>query len=163
VKTQKTIKALLLLLTCMAILSITCTKQSKKTTTAQATDIPPEFNDPHKSPHELAQFVFTKYDCNSCHTLNNEGKFGYTERGGQLRANSEGCVGLLTSMSVIVHISDAERKPEQRLKAARFNEYGCTVCHQVEPGKLSLTKTGEKLASLHLACTEVQELLTQKQ
>lgn len=162
-KSQKTIKALLLLLTCAAVLLVACTRQSQPKTTAQAMSIPPEFDDPHKSPQELAQFVYTNYNCNGCHTLNNEGKFGYTQKGEQLRAGSEGCVGLLTAMSVIVHISDADRKPEHKLKASHFNEYGCAVCHQVEPGKMSLTKTGEKLSLLHLSCPEVEQLLTRKQ
>jgi hypothetical protein len=115
-----------------------------------------------KNPHEVAQYVFTTYDCNSCHTLGNEGKFGFTARGEQLRGNSEGCVSLLTSMSVIAHVDEPNRTQEQKVKAAHFNEYGCTMCHQVKPGQLGLTETGGKLASLHMSCSEVQSILNQR-
>jgi hypothetical protein len=110
----------------------------------------------------VAQYVFTTYDCNSCHTLGNEGKFGFTARGEQLRGNSEGCVSLLTSMSVIAHVDEPNRTQEQKVKAAHFNEYGCTMCHQVKPGQLGLTETGGKLASLHMSCSEVQSILNQR-
>jgi hypothetical protein len=62
-------------------------------------------------------------------------------------------------MSVIVHVSEEQRNPQQKVRASRFNEYGCSVCHQVKPGEMSLTQTGEELASLHLSCPEVQTLL----
>jgi len=116
-----------------------------------------------KSPHEVASFVFASYDCNSCHTLAGDGKFGFTSRGEQLRAGSEGCVSLLTSMSVIAHVNEADRTREQKVKAAHFDEYGCTMCHQVAPGHLGLTDTGSKLASLHMSCSEVQRILTQRE
>ena len=115
-----------------------------------------------KSPQQLAEHVFATYDCNSCHTLGQEGKFGFTSRGEQLRGNSEGCVSLLTSMSVIAHVDETNRTQEQKVKAAHFNEYGCTMCHQVKPGQLGLTETGTKLASLHMSCSEVQSLLNQR-
>lgn len=115
-----------------------------------------------KTPEEMAQHVFAKYKCDGCHTLGSGGKFGFTSMGSGLKQNSEGCVAMLTSMSVIVHVSEEQRNPEQKLRAQRFNEYGCTVCHQVQPGQMSLTQTGAKLASLHLSCPEVQKLLAGK-
>jgi cytochrome c551/c552 len=115
-----------------------------------------------KSPQEVASYVFASYDCNSCHTLAGDGKFGFTARGEQIRGNSEGCVAMLTSMSVIAQVDEANRTPEQKQKAAHFNEYGCTMCHQVTPGHLGLTETGGKLASLHMSCSEVERILTQK-
>jgi len=115
-----------------------------------------------KSPQEVANYVFASYDCNSCHTLGKEDKFGFTARGEQLRGNSEGCVSMLTSMSVIAQVDEANRTAEQKVKAAHFNEYGCTMCHQVTPGHMGLTETGGKLASLHMSCSDVQRILTQK-
>lgn len=115
-----------------------------------------------KSPQEVANYVFASYDCNSCHTLGGDGKFGYTARGEQIRGNSEGCVAMLTSMSVIAQVDEANRTPEQKQKATHFNEYGCTMCHQVTPGHLGLTESGGKLASLHMSCSEVERILTQK-
>lgn len=115
-----------------------------------------------KSTQEVANYVFASYDCNSCHTLGGDGKFGYTARGEQIRGNSEGCVAMLTSMSVIAQVDETNRTPEQKQKAAHFNEYGCTMCHQVTPGHLGLTETGGKLASLHMSCSEVERILTQK-
>lgn len=115
------------------------------------------------TPKEMARHVFEKYDCESCHTLGREGKFGFTPRGARLKEDSEGCVSLLTSMSVIVHVPDDQRNPQQKMRASRFNEYGCAVCHQVKPGEMSLTETGQELASLHLSCSEVQNLLAKSQ
>jgi cytochrome c551/c552 len=115
-----------------------------------------------KSPQEVADYVFTSYDCNSCHTLGSDGKFGYTARGEQIRGNSEGCVAMLTSMSVIAQVDETNRTQEQKVKAAHFNEYGCTMCHQVTPGHLGMTETGGKLASLHMSCSEVERILNQR-
>jgi len=115
------------------------------------------------TPKEMAQHVFEKYDCESCHTLGREGKFGFTPRGARLKEDSEGCVSMLTSMSVIVHVPEAERNAQQKTRASHFNEYGCAVCHQVNPGEMSLTQTGQELASLHLSCSEVQNLLARSE
>jgi hypothetical protein len=115
------------------------------------------------TPKERAEYVFAKYECNSCHTLGREGKFGFTPRGARLKEDSEGCVALLTSMSVIAHVPEDQRNPQQKIRASRFTEYGCAVCHQVKPGQMSLTQTGEELASLHLSCPEVQNLVARTQ
>jgi hypothetical protein len=61
-------------------------------------------------------------------------------------------------MTVIVQVSEAKRTPEQRQKAVRFEEFGCTACHRLTPGKLSLTEVGAKLQHLHLGCVEVEKL-----
>lgn len=144
-------------------LVVACSQKPKSHNIAQASLIPSELNDANKSPHEIAHFVYANYKCAGCHTLSNEGKFGYTSRGAQLKQESEGCVSLLTSMSVIAHIPESDRKPEQSLKAAHFKEYGCAVCHEVKPGYLGLTQTGEKLSSLHMSCSEVQQILNRKE
>jgi cytochrome c551/c552 len=120
-----------------------------------------EYDATGKSPEEIAQFVYDNYDCNSCHTLS-EGKFGYSERGQQIRQQSDGCVSLLTSMNVIAQVKESDRTPEHKQKAAHFEQYGCTMCHQITPGKLGLTDTGAKLESLHLGCVEVETLLNQR-
>jgi len=115
-----------------------------------------------KSPQELAWFVFENHGCNGCHTLTGQGKFGFTERGNQLRQNFEGCISLLTSMNVLVHVPEAQWTAEERHKHAHFQEYGCTFCHQVSPGRMGLTETGKKLVSLHLSCSDVQRVLNQR-
>jgi cytochrome c2 len=150
---------------------VSCSQRVEQSKTAAPADVKPapssrtldEQAVAGKSPHEVAGYVFATYDCNSCHTLGKEGKFGFTARGEQLRSNSEGCVSLLTSMSVIAHVNESDRTAEQKVKAAHFNEYGCTMCHQVTPGHLGLTETGGKLASLHMSCSEVQRLLNQRE
>jgi hypothetical protein len=62
-------------------------------------------------------------------------------------------------MTVIVQVPEPKRSPEQRQKAGRFEEFGCTACHKLTPGKLGLTEVGAKLAHLHLGCVEVEKLV----
>lgn len=111
---------------------------------------------------QLAHYVFEHHGCNNCHTLGRGGKLGFTERGKEVGQNFEGCVSLLTSMNVIAQVKEEIRSAEDKRKAARFQEFGCTTCHQITPGKLGLTEVGSKLASLHMACTDVQKILSQR-
>ncbi len=111
-----------------------------------------------KSPQELALYVFQTHGCKSCHTIGEQGKLGFTERGKQRARNFEGCIKMLTAMTVIVQVADHRRTPQQRKKAARFKEFGCIACHRLSPGKLSLTEVGVKLQHLHLGCVEVEKL-----
>jgi hypothetical protein len=112
-----------------------------------------------KSPLDLASYVFDSHGCKSCHTLGHDGKLGYTERGKQRAASFEGCIRMLTAMTVIVQTPEEKRSPQQRDKAARFAEFGCTACHQIAPGRLGLTEVGAKLAHLHLGCVDVEKLV----
>jgi hypothetical protein len=111
-----------------------------------------------KSPRELAQYVFDKHGCKKCHTIGRDGKLGFTELGKQRATGFEGCIHLLTTMTVIVAVPEQKRSPQQREKVARFEEFGCTSCHRVSPGKLTLTEVGAKLQHLHLGCVEVEKL-----
>lgn len=113
-----------------------------------------------KSPDELAAYVFEHHHCNSCHTLGQGGKLGFTDRGKEVGKNFEGCISLLTSMNVIAQTKPANRSAEEKQKAARFQQFGCTTCHQIVPGKLGLTEYGTKLKSLHMACTDVEKILS---
>jgi cytochrome c5 len=112
-----------------------------------------------KTPDELAAYVFERHRCNTCHTLGQGGKLGFTDRGKEVGKNFEGCISLLTSMNVIAQVKPANRTAEEKEKAARFQEFGCTTCHQITPGKLGLTEYGKKLKSLHMACTDVEKIL----
>ena len=112
-----------------------------------------------KNNMEMAQFIFDNYNCKSCHTLETEGKFGFTSRGEQLREGFEGCVALLTAVQEMVYLPEEQRTPEQKDKFARFKEFGCTSCHQVLFGSVGLTEIGARLAFLHLSCGVVQETL----
>jgi hypothetical protein len=114
------------------------------------------------SSDELAKYVFEHHGCNNCHTLGTNGKLGYTERGKQVGKGFEGCISLLTSMNVIAQVRPANRSAEEKEKAVKFSEFGCTTCHQITPGKLGLTIYGTKLKSLHMACTDVERLLSQR-
>jgi hypothetical protein len=67
---------------------------------------------------------------------------------------------MLTAMTVIVQVPEDKRSPEQKKKAARFEEFGCTSCHKLAPGKLGLTDAGAKLAHLHLGCVDVERLVS---
>ncbi len=65
---------------------------------------------------------------------------------------------MLTAMTVIVQLPEDKRSPQQRQKAERFEEFGCTACHKLTPGKLGLTEVGAKLAHLHLGCVDIEKL-----
>lgn len=114
------------------------------------------------SSDELAHYVFEHHGCNNCHTLGANGKLGFTERGKQVGKGFEGCIALLTSMNVIAQVKAVDRSAAEKQKAARFQEFGCTTCHQITPGKLGLTSYGTKLKSLHMACTDVERILAQQ-
>ncbi len=121
-----------------------------------------ELDLPGKSSREIAEFVFDRYKCNGCHTLGKAGRLGFTERGKQVGKNFEGCSSLLTAMNVIVHVREENRTAEEKRKAAHFQEFGCAVCHQITPGRMGLTEVGSKLASLHMACPDVQRILSER-
>ena len=114
------------------------------------------------SSDELAHYVFENHGCKNCHTLGANGKLGFTERGRQVGKGFEGCISLLTSMNVIAQVKPTDRNSDEKQKAARFQEFGCTTCHQITPGKLGLTGYGNKLKSLHMACTDVEKILSQQ-
>src|SRR5262249_30967398 len=99
-----------------------------------------------KSPDELATFVFENHGCKNCHTMGAGGRLGFTERGKEVGKNFEGCIRLLTAMNVIAQEKEENRTAEEKEKAARFEEFGCSTCHQITPGKLGLTDYGKKLA-----------------
>jgi hypothetical protein len=114
---------------------------------------------PGKTPDQLAAYVFEHHHCDSCHTMGQSGKLGFNDRGKEVGKNFEGCISLLTSMNVIAQTKTADRTAEEKTKAARFQQFGCTTCHQIVPGKLGLTTYGKKLKSLHMACTDVEKIL----
>jgi cytochrome c2 len=111
---------------------------------------------------QLAHYVFEHHGCNTCHTMGADGKLGFTERGKTVGKGFEGCISLLTSMNVIAQVKETNRTEDEKHKAARFKEFGCTTCHQITPGKLGLTSYGTKLKSFHMACTDVEKLLAQR-
>jgi cytochrome c551/c552 len=112
-----------------------------------------------RSPKELAQYVFDTHGCGSCHTLGHDGKFGFTAKGKERAQAFEGCIRMLTAMTVVVQLPENKRSPQQRQKAEHFAEFGCTACHLLSPGKLGLTEVGAKLAHLHLGCVDVEKLV----
>lgn len=139
--------------------------QPAQSSTASASTSPNALTDAQMakmSSDELAHYVFEHHGCNGCHTLGANGKLGFTDRGKQVGKGFEGCISLLTSMNVIAQVKSVDRSAEEKQKAARFQEFGCTTCHQITPGKLGLTSYGTKLKSLHLACTDVERILAQQ-
>ena len=111
-----------------------------------------------RSPEELAQYIFDTHGCKSCHTMGRDGKLGYTQKGQERAKGFEGCINMLTAMTVIVQLPEEKRSSQQREKAKRFEEFGCTDCHRLTPGKLGLTEVGAKLQHLHLGCVDVEKL-----
>ena len=112
-----------------------------------------------KNAHEFAAYIFDNYGCKNCHTIANGGKFGYTAMGEQLKNKSEGCISMLTAVSKIVTLPEANRTAEDHEKLAHFKDYGCTACHRISFGSVDLTEVGAKLQTMHLACTDVQRVL----
>jgi hypothetical protein len=112
-----------------------------------------------KSPEELAAYVFEHHHCNNCHTMGADGKFGFNERGKEVGKGFEGCISLLTSMNVIAQVKPANRTEDEKRKVAHFEQFGCTTCHTIVPGKLGLTNYGQKLKSMHMACTDVEKVI----
>jgi len=80
-------------------------------------------------------------------------------RGQQVSDDFEGCIRLLTDMNLIAQAPENRRSDQQRQKAARFREFGCTFCHQITPGKAGLTEVGAKLTRMHLGCVDVEKLV----
>ena len=115
-----------------------------------------------KSQRELAQFVFDNHGCNGCHTVGQNGKLGFTARGQQLTNGFEGCIRTLTAMNVIAQVPENQRSASQKTTARRFDEFGCTLCHQIVPGKMGLTGLGAKLSRLHLSCVDVEKQVASK-
>ena len=113
----------------------------------------------HKSQQELAQYVFDTHGCKKCHTMGSKGKLGFAEVGKERAQGFEGCISMLTAMTVIVQVPEDKRSAKQRQKAERFEEFGCTTCHKLTPGKLDLTEVGAKLTHLHLGCVDVERLV----
>jgi hypothetical protein len=115
-----------------------------------------------KNPQELAQYVFDTQGCKNCHTIGHGGKLGYTEKGKQKAVGFEGCINMLTAMTVIVQVPEERRSTQQRQRAARFEEFGCTACHKLTPGRLDLTDVGAKLQHLHLGCVDVEKVTSSR-
>jgi cytochrome c551/c552 len=112
-----------------------------------------------KDAHEIATYIFENYNCNTCHTIATGGKFGYTAMGEQLKNKSQGCIALLTAVSRIVTLPEANRTAEHNEKLTHFKDYGCTACHRISLGSVGLTEVGAKLQVMHFACTDVQKVL----
>jgi len=113
----------------------------------------------HKDQEQIAQYVFNTHGCKSCHVLGQNGKLGFTSRGQEVGKDFEGCIRLLTDMNHIVKVPDAGRSDQERHKAARFQEFGCTFCHNVGKDKVGMTELGAKLSNLHLGCVDIEKQL----
>ena len=112
-----------------------------------------------KSQQDQAKYVFDSHGCKSCHTMGQNGKLGFTDRGKERAKGFEGCISMLTAMNLIAQVPDDKRSPDQRKKASRFEEFGCTTCHKITPGKMGLTDVGAKLSHMHLGCVDVEKLV----
>jgi cytochrome c2 len=115
-----------------------------------------------KTQKELAQYVFDNHGCKTCHTVGENGKLGFTDKGKQLTNGFEGCIRMLTAMNLIAQVPGNQRSADQKTKAQRFDEFGCTLCHQIVPGKMGLTDLGSKLSHLHLGCVDVEKTVASK-
>jgi len=112
-----------------------------------------------KSQKEMAQYVFENHGCTGCHTAGDNGKLGFTEKGKQLAGGFEGCIRSLTAMNLIAQVDVSQRSRDQKKTAQRFQEFGCTFCHQIVPGKMGLTELGSKLTHMHLGCLDIEKTI----
>jgi cytochrome c551/c552 len=112
-----------------------------------------------KSQRELAKYLFDTHGCKNCHTLGQDGKLGFTKKGEERAQGFEGCISTLKAMTIIAKVPEDKRSATQRSRAQKFEEFGCTACHQVAQGKVGLTEVGTKLAHLHLGCVDVEKVL----
>ena len=112
-----------------------------------------------KSQRELAQYLFDTHGCKECHTIGSEGRLGFTAKGKERAQGFEGCISTLKAMSIIAKVPEDQRSATQRLRAQRFEEFGCATCHKLTPGKMGLTEVGAKLAHLHLGCVDVEKIV----
>jgi len=115
-----------------------------------------------KSHKEMAQYIFENHGCNDCHTAGENGKLGFTGKGKQLASGFEGCIRSLTAMNLIAQVPASQRSADQKKTAQRFEEFGCTLCHQIVPGKMGLTELGAKLTHMHLGCVDVEKVLASR-
>ena len=115
-----------------------------------------------KSHKEMAQYIFENHGCNGCHTAGENGKLGFTEKGKQLASGFEGCIRSLTAMNLIAQVPASQRSADQKKTAQRFEEFGCTLCHQIVPGKMGITELGAKLTHMHLGCADVEKVLASR-
>jgi hypothetical protein len=147
-----------------AILSLrgTCLLAQKKQTQRATGAVLDKMIAAKKSQKELAQYVFDNHGCINCHTVGENGKLGFTARGKQLTNGFEGCIRTLTAMNVIAQVPANQRSADQKIRAQRFDEFGCSLCHQIVPGKMGLTGLGAKLSYLHLGCVDVEKQLAGK-
>jgi len=112
-----------------------------------------------KTPDELAAYVFERHRCNTCHTLGQGGKLGFTDRGKEVGKNFEGCISLLTSMNVIAQVKSANRTAEEKQKAARFQEVWLHDVPSNHTRKDGTHRIWQKTESLHMACTDMEKIL----
>jgi len=115
-----------------------------------------------KNQKEMSEYVFDKHGCKNCHTAGENGKLGFTDKGKQLTKGFEGCIRTLTAMNLIAQVPAGQRSADQKTTAQRFNEFGCTLCHQIMPGKMGLTDLGAKLTHMHLGCVDIEKSVASK-
>ncbi len=114
-----------------------------------------EDNAEGRTPQQLALWMFSRYGCHRCHTLTTEGRFGLTALGMVRARDFQGCPAMLGTISETMSIPETEWTEQQRQTRIEFEEFGCTVCHQIEDTRIALTQLGEKAASLHMSCSGV--------
>jgi cytochrome c551/c552 len=147
---------LLAVLTGLTLVALLAAQTARPTPQSDAATLD-KMNAEHKSQKEIAQYVFDSHGCDSCHTAGKDGKLGFNARGQATGKDFEGCTRLLSTMNLVAQVPNGQRTPEQKQKAARFEEFGCTYCHQITPGKLGFTAVGSKLSHMHLGCVQVEQ------
>ena len=109
------------------------------------------------SSDELAHYVFENHGCNGCHTLGANGKLGFTDRGKEVGKGFEDASTQLTAMSNIVKVKESDRSEDQKRAQTRFQEFGCTTCHQLTRKAQDSHLWHQAQVSPHLACTDVSD------
>ena len=114
-----------------------------------------------KSPDEIALWVWDTYRCNTCHGFTADGLMGLTPQGQQMGRDFQGCPSMMATVWETVAVNRSEWTEAQKQVRANFSQFGCTVCHQVDPTGVTLTDIGSKASQMHLSCPEVMGTLAQ--
>jgi hypothetical protein len=99
------------------------------------------------APNDLAKYVFENHGCKNCHTLRNNGKFGFTERDRTVGKGFEGCISMLTSMNMIAQVKDENRTAKESLRgipSSRGSLGSGTLRTTETPGRAGLSKARKR-------------------
>lgn len=119
-----------------------------------------EYEAEGKTPVEIATWIYEHHGCSTCHHLTPYG-LEFTPQGQAMAAESEGCIGMMTTVRQTVTLRQSRWTKKQRKSRDHFVRFGCSVCHQMGAKNVELTPVGAKAGVLHMSCPGVISILGQ--